>query len=115
MCVGVLERGDGDEKEWSEDVTKHGAKVKRLDGPGMKSNSTQLAPLSDWNGEQLVTTKCSNNGAVIEWIYVPFIVEDQLEEKEDNVTVEEANMAHGEVEETSQDDADEIDETNTEL
>ena len=114
MCVGVLERGDGDEEEWSEDVTKHGAKAERLDGPGRKSNSTELAPLSDWNGEQLVTTKCSNSGAVIEWIYVPFIVEDPLEE-EDTTTVDDENMAEDEEEETSQDDEDDIDENNTEL
>ena len=35
-----------------------------------------LPQLHKWNGMQLVSTQCSNKNAVIEWIYVPFIIEE---------------------------------------
>ena len=45
----------------------------------VNSNGRKLLQL--WNGHQLRTTPCSNEGAVIEFFFVPFIVED-VEEAE---------------------------------
>jgi len=75
MCVGVLGRGDGDEKEWEED------KKKRLEREAVQDNSATPEeeedyrgfPLSEWEGEQLVTTRCSNTGGIIEWALIPFV------------------------------------------
>jgi hypothetical protein len=35
-----------------------------------------LQPLHLWENEQLIATRCSNDGAVVEWIVVPFMYEE---------------------------------------
>ena len=76
MCVGVLGRGNNDEDDWDNensdrnDVTKDVGSAKQT-----KQLSVDLLPLSSWEDEQLVTTRCSNIGGVIKWIFVPFIDE----------------------------------------
>jgi hypothetical protein len=45
----------------------------------------EWTPLSQFVEEQIVTTQCSNAGAVIEWLFVPFIEE---EEPSTNTTAE---------------------------
>jgi len=36
-----------------------------------------------WSGHQLQTTPCKNTGAVIEWYYIPLIVEEYEDESGD--------------------------------
>jgi hypothetical protein len=66
LCLGVRGRGEKDEKDWiSEDEDE------MLLPADVKNKS-----LHQWRDMQVVGTACSNGGAVLEWIYVPFIVED---------------------------------------
>ena len=53
-----------------------------------------------WSGQQLQTTPCSNAGAVIEWYYVPFIVEEYPEdpEEQDSVSLEETDVEETDIE-----------------
>lgn len=93
MCVGVMGRGNMDEEEWGEDQggddEEGPAAIKEepVDGAGDMDgaddleneddlNGDEVLPLKNWNGEQVITTKCSNVGAVIDWVFVPYIVED---------------------------------------
>ena len=46
-----------------------------------------FAPLELWEDKHLVATKCSNEGAVIEWVIVPFIKEDDINTVADNIDV----------------------------
>lgn len=71
MCLGVLGRGNNDEKPWNETNETQEAIVEEV----------TWKPLSEWNGENIVSTQCSNTGAIIEWALVPFIVEE-YEDKE---------------------------------
>jgi hypothetical protein len=41
------------------------------------SGSASLHPLSEWIDAQIYSTQCSNDGGVIEWMFVPYIVEDE--------------------------------------
>jgi len=86
MCVGVLGRGDGDEKEWEED------KKTRLEREAAQGNTStpeeedkeeeedrRGSPLSKWEGEQLVTTRCTNTGGIIKWAVIPFVHTSEAE------------------------------------
>jgi len=64
MCFGVWGRhGNEDEIPW---------------GMEMKDEATRTTSdnLSEWAGEDVILTQCSNREAVIEWVFVPYIVED---------------------------------------
>lgn len=76
MCLGVLGRGDKDEVDWDAEVTTNMDE----DEISISSKDGARAPLSEWEGEQVVTTRCSNTEGIIEWIFVPFIHEDEVEE-----------------------------------
>lgn len=106
MCYGVYGLGDADEETWNNEEeeedegeedenyedqwhrhdegfafdsslpdTDKDDKVK--DDPGKPQSI-----LSAFNGHEVITTQCSNSGAVIEWLFVPFILEDPPEEKD---------------------------------
>jgi hypothetical protein len=102
MCLGVARRGNLDEEDWfgerkefhesynedpflneEEDDAKTGNKdMENLqEGPSeVEGERTKgQRSLLYWMGKQLMATRCSNEGAVIEWILVPFIVEDEEE------------------------------------
>jgi hypothetical protein len=74
LCLGVYGRGDQEEIELlndndpNKDEAMMPARARYPDGT--------LVPLKKWQGKQLVTTRCSNTDAVIEWLYVPYILED---------------------------------------
>jgi hypothetical protein len=104
MCFGVAGRGDKDEGDWlgtnaenyegdeSEDYESGDEEaetdvVDEIDEDSFvdETEDGSLPPLSDWEGEQLVATRCSNVGAVIEWILVPFIEEDVEEQEDESV------------------------------
>lgn len=73
LCLGVRGRGHKDEGAWVEDTQmEEGEHLV----PDNLDREEGLLQLHKWNGMQLVSTQCSNKGAIIEWIYVPFIVED---------------------------------------
>jgi len=78
MCLGVLGRGDQDEVHWDEGEDE-GGELTVAAGPGSRNESFKAGewePLSEWMEQELVTTQCTNVGAVIEWLFVPFIVEE---------------------------------------
>ena len=68
LCLGVRGRGDKDESDWVEDDDEDLVPDNLNDDEGRD-------PLHEWKDMQVVSTQCSNKDAVIEWVYVPFIVE----------------------------------------
>ena len=75
MCLGVFGRGAQDEDDWDA----------AIDEPLLNSTQQQsfgaitageYAPLAEWLEQEIITTRCTNIGGVIEWQFVPFIVED---------------------------------------
>ena len=83
MCLGVLGRGNRDEEDWDENqnVFEDDDEIQSEDVLGAIYDELEdqaLPLLSEWSGEQLVTTRCSNLGGVIEWIFVPFVHEDDV-------------------------------------
>ena len=115
MCFGVSGRGDLDEEDWfgqrgedeevSSQVDKPGEdetavdvdnfSVDEDDEPNSKGSDGR-SPLRDWAGEQLIATRCSNSGAIVEWIVVPFIVEE--DESEEDATNSSATQSDEEEE-----------------
>ena len=91
MCIGVAGRGELDEDDWlgvreadteedegqDDEIDRDNFTLEDDDEPEFDEDGEDLLPLSDWEGEQLVSTRCSNAGAIIEWILVPFIVEQE--------------------------------------
>ena len=90
MCLGVRGRGKLDEEDWfdkraheeSDSEDSEEEEVNEIDednysdGDEIQDSEDILDDLSDWEGSQLVATRCSNTGAIIEWILVPFIEDD---------------------------------------
>ena len=69
LCVGVLGQGDCNKKAWAKDLAKHGLTA-HVDNEVSASIDTlmTLPPWSNLNGVQFVTTRCSNIGAIVEWV-----------------------------------------------
>jgi hypothetical protein len=89
MCLGVLQRGDHDEVDWEEDdeAADDSANVDKIEegDTTMKGEDEddELVELAEWVNEEVVTTQCSNTGAIIEWLFIPFIDEDIPDEVSD--------------------------------
>lgn len=81
MCFGVYGRGDKDEEDW--DADENDSKK----AAGAKKDGNSSSHLSEWADDHVVTTQCTNDGAIIEWLFVPFIVE--------NVTQNETELLDG--------------------
>jgi hypothetical protein len=106
MCIGVMGRGEGDEEDWlggrndedeedfipfeddeeEDDDEDHDQALKSegkedLDEEEAEEDEEDYAPLHLWEDKHLVATKCSNDGAVIEWVIIPFIQEEHIEGK----------------------------------
>ena len=77
MCFGVYGRGGKDELDWEdENYTKRGApEADTID----EKVEEEAPPLSEWIGEDIITTQCTNIDAVIEWVFVPYVIEDDDE------------------------------------
>lgn len=75
MCMGVLGRGDHDEEDWEDEGTTVDATVGGAGESTTKDDAEEdeQVELAEWINEEVVTTQCSNTGAVIEWLYIPFI------------------------------------------
>jgi hypothetical protein len=77
MCLGVLERGNEDEPNWNdEDYTKIKQERAAIKADPNHVPDQDWEPLSYWNEAKIVTTQCTNLGAVIEWVFIPFIDEE---------------------------------------
>ncbi len=98
MCLGVSGRGKLDEEDWlgvrtsteeedssddednelMEGIDHDNFSLEEDDEPeaALDLDEDGFPPLVKWEGKQLIATRCSNVGAVIEWVIVPFIVEE---------------------------------------
>lgn len=110
MCFGVYGRGSQDEVDWAdrEDETTT---------EQFEANPASILPLSNWKGEQIVTTQCSNKDAVIEWVFVPYIVEEgssndtdkqSTERGEEKAIDEEANDPINDESNSNREESDEL-------
>lgn len=86
LCFGVNGRGDANETwiEWTEEEEDE-MDPWEYDNVDMYPNGRKSLQL--WNGQQLQTTPCSNVGGVVEFVYVPFIVEEYDDEEEEGAEV----------------------------
>ena len=83
MCLGVFDRGDKDEMDWEDEAyeksisnTTYSTSMPPF---GYQAEpSKELEALSSFKGAGIVTTQCNNIGAVVEWVFVPFIHEEAL-------------------------------------
>ena len=82
LCLGVPGRGETEETwiEWSEEEE---AEWDPWELPDAEVYPSGRKSLQLWSGHQLQTTPCSNKGGVLEWYYVPFIVEEYDDEESD--------------------------------
>lgn len=91
LCIGVEGRGDADETLWKTQKEKEEEKKKETEieedeeldpweEPDAEVGANGRKLLNLWNGQHLRTTPCSNEGAVLEFFFVPFIVEEPEEE-----------------------------------
>ena len=71
MCLGVWGRGVADEVEWNDPASKLPPDPEPEEG---------WPPLSKYVNEELFSTQCTNTGAVVEWLFVPYIVEDEYDD-----------------------------------
>jgi hypothetical protein len=80
MCLGVYGRGLKDEVEWSDEERSEnntGGENRTTDG-----DQVGWKPLSAFHNQNIITTQCSNEGAVIQWLFVPFVVEEAPTDEE---------------------------------
>lgn len=98
LCLGVPNRGmyPDDDQEWIEDLTSDSDDADEYDIEDKETTATltptptkilpkkdygyaqdgkTLKSWSEWEDVQLVTRKCTHTDAVLEWLFVPFIVE----------------------------------------
>ena len=104
LCVGVIGRGQTEYTPWKEDGNKERLdgveflpkKVKPENGEtGATEGESKLKSLRLWKFKQLVTIPCSDEDAIVDFVFVPFIVEDDEEEDSqaslgDGATIEES-------------------------
>ena len=90
MCLGVYDRGSKDELDWNDKESRKQTSTSSEPEPTTLESSSKVAPpapLSEWSGEDIVTTRCDNVDGVIEWVFVPYIVEeDDEDETSNNIT-----------------------------
>jgi len=89
LCIGVVGRGDADESKWIEDEEEEDEEWDPWEHSDAAVYPNGRKSLQLWSGQQLQTTPCSNEGGVIEFYYVPFIVEeydDEAKESAENET-----------------------------
>ena len=100
MCLGVFDRGDNDEMDWEDEAyeklnSNATSNVPKPHVNHQAETSKELEPLSSFTGAGVVTTQCNNFGAVIEWVFVPFI-EEGIDEKASTITESKVNGDYGE-------------------
>jgi hypothetical protein len=83
---------DDDYSRWANNGSKDPGEKSVPQNNGIEKNAAnstamrEMLPLSHWKDHQLITTRCSNIGAVVEFVVVPFIVEDNMTKHESNLT-----------------------------
>ena len=82
LCLGVVGRGDVEET-WIEYTEEEMEEFDPWELPDVEVYPNGRKSLQLWSGQQLQTTPCSNEGGVIEFYYVPFIVEEFEDEGEE--------------------------------
>ena len=76
LCLGLCGRGGTDE-DWPAEISGKTQEEKDDMMPiRTRYPDDSLVPLKKWKGKHLVTIPCSNVDSVVEFLYVPFIVED---------------------------------------
>jgi len=79
LCLGACGRGGTDE-DWPDEVCGKTQEEKNDMMPiSTRYPNGHLVPLKKWKGKHLVTTRCSNLDSVVEFLYVPFIMEDEAD------------------------------------
>ena len=101
MCLGVYGRGNLDELDWDDEEYETIKQERRLHNY-TSTDASEWADLSEWKGEPIVTTQCNNKGAVIEWVFVPFLDEDEAEIVTTSSDVEENDSEIGEAKSDSE-------------
>ena len=109
LCLGVEGRGNMEEP-WIEYEEEEMEELDPWEKDDVDVYLNGRKSLQLWSGQQLQTTPCSNEGGVIEWFYIPFIVEefdDDVEESPEGTVEDEAKespegTAGDEVEESSE-------------
>lgn len=95
MCLGVYGRGDSDEEPWevdddadNDEENDDGLDVDKNirdnnvsqpdhgDRANRPPEGDPWVPLRDFEDAEIITTQCTNVGAVIEWLFIPFIEEE---------------------------------------
>lgn len=102
MCLGVYDRDDLDELDWDDEEYEN-LKLERrrmtattLSVSQQNNNESKYVPqqigvwesLSEWQDAAIITTQCTNTGAVIEWVFVPFIEEEHEDDMDTTVSDE---------------------------
>ena len=80
LCLGASGRGGKEEEKWSEDKNHFDINGQEFvpDVARDQAHPIELPlALNFWKGKQLITTSCDNNLSVIEFLFVPFVVEDE--------------------------------------
>uniref|UniRef100_A0A7S4EKK1 protein xylosyltransferase n=1 Tax=Pseudo-nitzschia australis TaxID=44445 RepID=A0A7S4EKK1_9STRA len=92
MCVGVARRGEKDEEDWFgereeffESYEELDEDLEALEQDGDANDDIGYHSLLYWLGQQLMTTRCSNEGAVLNWTLVPFVDEEEDSEGEEHI------------------------------
>ena len=83
MCLGVYERGNEDEIDWDDEnykVVREERRARHLNGEAAADG--KYDDLTEWEGSEIITTQCTNIGGVIEWVFVPFIDEEDFSDEE---------------------------------
>lgn len=99
MCLGVFERGDQDESDWDEDTDDEANPVdasllNETSIAASKATTGEWLALSEFKGSRAVMTQCTNVGAVIEWVFVPFIFEEGQTMADDVESVNSSSSAN---------------------
>jgi hypothetical protein len=87
LCIGVANRGNIPLEPWNDKTLLHsmsprlaeklGSIEKSMFVPLDKDESESLQPLDLWAGKIVTTVPCFDEDAVIKFVIVPFIVEDE--------------------------------------
>jgi hypothetical protein len=84
MCLGVLGRGNRDEVDWEDDDDDDSTIVGKIEEGNTRmdeeeeddDDDDEFEDLAEFVNEEIVTTQCSNTGAIIKWLFIPFIDDD---------------------------------------
>lgn len=91
LCFGVMGRSETNYSPWKEDENKEQfntvdflpIKAKKITADGNGEGTRRLKSLRLWKSKQLVTIPCIDKDAIVDFVFVPFITEDDDEFVED--------------------------------